>query len=205
MTLTMAGWMLAALAVAFAIWLWRKLAQARAHAAELLYARLDVENQLDLLRVGACGDVAAAAAAAGASVGDIARHLHEPLETIREGIERTGASLAEYREQVRRFDAAVQYCLQPVELILGADKASLAELVSHVEGARRKLFETRSLVEKNPLHSHAAALDASIEALRNLSAYTRSLLDAHPDEEPLASTRAAAATAVDGEAQAFTV
>ena len=174
-----AGWVVAILAVGIAVWLWRQLAHERAHAGELLYAKLDVENEMDLLRSDSSQDVAAATAAAGESVGEVARHLHEPLESIRGNIESTQADLADYRHKVRQFDAAVQYCLQPVELILGADKASLAQLVSHVEGARRKLFEARTAVEKNPLHKQTDALDAGLGELQALAAYTSSLPAVH--------------------------
>ncbi len=173
-----AGWVVAILAAGVAVWLWRQLVHERAHAGELLYAKLDLENEMDVLRADSSQGVAAATAAAGESVGEIARHLRDPLESIRENVESTQADLADYRERVRQFDAAVQYCLQPVELILGADKASLAQLVSHVEGARRKLFETRSAVEKNPLHKQAAALAAGLDELQTLSAYASALLAA---------------------------
>lgn len=193
----MAGWVVAILAVGVAVWLWRQLVTERAHAGELLYAKLDLENDMDLLRADSSQDVAAAAVAAGQSVGEIARHLHEPLASIRGNVESTQVDLDDYRERVRQFDAAVQYCLQPVELILGADKASLAELVSHVEGARRKLFETRAALEKNPLHKQADALATGLGELRTMAAYTSSLLTAHPPEPvgPASATASAAAAA----------
>lgn len=181
------GWIVAVLAVGISIWLWRQLAHERAHASELLYARLDLENEMDLLRVDSSQDVAAASAAAGQSVGEVARRLHEPLESIRERVESTQTDLVDYRERVKQFDAAVQYCLQPVELILGADKASLSQLVSHVEGARRKLFETRSAVEKNPLHKQADALSAGLDELQTLSAYTSALLAAQSQAPAVAA------------------
>lgn len=179
-----AGWVVAILAVGIAVWLWRQLAHERAHAGELLYAKLDLENEMDLLRADSSQDAAAAAVAAGESVGEVARHLHAPLESIHGNLESTQADLVDYRERVRQFDAAVQYCLQPVELILGADKASLAQLVSHVEGARRKLFEARTAVEKNPLHKQADALNAGLGELQTLSAYTSTLLAVRAGQDP---------------------
>lgn len=174
-----AGWVVAILAVGIALWLWRHLVHERAHAGELLYAKLDLENEMDLLRADSSQDVAAATAAAGASVGEVARHLHEQLALIRGNLEGTRTELTDYRDKVRQFDSAVQYCLQPVELILGADKATLAQLVSHVEGARRKLFEARTAVEKNPLHKQSDALDTGASELQVLSAYTSTLLTLH--------------------------
>jgi two-component system NtrC family sensor kinase len=172
------GWGVAILAMGAAAWLWRQLARERAHAEELLYAKLDLENEMDALRADSAQGVEAAVAAAGVGVGEVARHLHDPLESICRNLESTQADLVDYRGRVKRFDEAVQYCLQPVELILGADKASLVQLVSHVEGARRKLFEARTAVEKNPLHKQANALTTSLDQLQTLSAYTHGLLAA---------------------------
>ena len=185
------GWVIAIVAIGAAAWFWRQLATERAHAGELLYAKLDIENEMDALRMdtahAAEATATATAAAAAVGVGDVARHLRDPLESVRENLESTQADLVDYRACVKRFDAAVQYCLQPVELILGADKATLAELVSHVEGARRKLFETRTAVEKNPLHKQADALTGSLNQLQTLIEYARGLLAAAPhDSAPAA-------------------
>jgi len=81
-----------------------------------------------------------------------------------------GDLLDDYRALVQQYDVAVQYCLQPVDLIFSADKASLEKLVKHVEEARRKLFEARAAVEKSPLLTDAKELlgDAS-EGLSQLS------------------------------------
>lgn len=181
------GWVIAILAIGAAAWFWRQLATERAHAGELLYAKLDIENEMDALRTDTAQATEAAAAAAGDGLGDIVRQLRDPLESVRENLESTQTDLVDYRECVKRFDAAVQYCLQPVELILGADKATLAELVSHVEGARRKLFETRTAVENNPLHKQADALTGSLDQLQTLIEYARGLLAAAPhDSAPAA-------------------
>lgn len=184
-----AGWIVAVLATGVAFWLWRLLAAERLHTSELLYSKLDLENELDVLRVDSTQDVAAAAAAAGQSVSGIAHELHVPLTSIGEHLRHTQTDLEDYRAKVREFDAAVQYCLQPVELILGADKASLAELVSHVEGARRKLFETRSAVENNRLHKNAGALDDVLAELDALAEHADSLIRAHA---PTAAVRESA-------------
>lgn len=176
------GWVIAILAIGAAAWFWRQLATERAHAGELLYAKLDIENEMDALRTDTAQATEAAAAAVGDGLGDIVRQLRDPLESVRENLESTQTDLVDYRECVKRFDAAVQYCLQPVELILGADKATLAELVSHVEGARRKLFETRTAVEKNPLHKQADALTGSLDQLQTLIEYARELLAAAPHD-----------------------
>ena len=181
------GWVIAILAIGAAAWFWRQLVTERAHAGELLYAKLDIENEMDALRTDTAQATEAAAAAAGDGLGDIVRQLRDPLESVRENLESTQTDLVDYRECVKRFDAAVQYCLQPVELILGADKATLAELVSHVEGARRKLFQTRTAVENNPLHKQADALTGSLDQLQTLTEYARGLLAAPPHDSATAA------------------
>ena len=69
-------------------------------------------------------------------------------------------------------------------------QATLVELVSHVEGARRKLFETRTAVEKNPLHKQADALAGSLDELQALTEYTRGLLAAPPHDGAIATQAA---------------
>lgn len=170
------GWLVAALAVAVAAWLWLKLAGERAHAAQLLYARIDAENQVEALRASESRmHDAARLAALGGVLSHALPQLHLPLEGIRAGADEARAELADYRLRVQRYDEAVQYCLQPVELIFGADKASLDELVKHVEGARRKLFEARSALAKSPLHAGSALADARADDLVALSGLARSL------------------------------
>lgn len=170
------GWVCAIVAICVAIWLWRRLGAERVHAGELLYAKLDAENEIDALRAKQAQVMGAARfGAPGSPVGEVARHLHESLESVRADLEDADAQLFDYRDRVRQFDAAVQYCLQPVELILGADKATLDQLVHHVEGARRKLFEARAALERHPLHKGAGALAESLGGTRALADYTQGL------------------------------
>ena len=68
--------------------------------------------------------------------------------------------LDDYRQLVKNYDAAVQYCLQPVEMIFGADKAGLDQLVKHVEEARRRLFLARVELEKSTILSDSKATGA---------------------------------------------
>lgn len=165
------GWILAVVAIAAAAWFWRELMAERSHTSELLCSKMTVEDELDVLRTqqSTHGDAAPTFAAVGAQ-------LDAPLDNVRSHMERVGAQLDDYRARVKLFDEAVQYCLQPVELIFGADKAALAELVHHVEGARRKLFEARSALEKNPLHNGTGALGVGLADLRGLSDFVRNLL-----------------------------
>jgi signal transduction histidine kinase len=103
-------------------------------------------------------------------VAGVAHEINTPLGFVKSNVEVVGDLLDDYRKLVQQYDVAVQYCLQPVDLIFGADKASLEKLVKHVEEARRKLFEARAAVEKSPLLTDAKELlgDAS-EGLSQLS------------------------------------
>ena len=109
-------------------------------------------------------------ASLGQMVAGVAHEINTPLGFVKSNVEVVGDLLDDYRKLVQQYDVAVQYCLQPVDLIFGADKSSLDKLVKHVEEARRKLFEARAAVEKSPLLKDAKELlgDAS-EGLSQLS------------------------------------
>lgn len=175
------GWGVAVVAIVVAVWLWRKLASERAHAAQLLYARIEAENQAEQMRsIQERVLRVAHQAALGGVLDDVVTQIHEPLSSAHAGVEQANRLLADYRELVKRYDAAVQYCLQPVELIFGADKASLDQLVQHVEGARRKLFDARAALEKHavhgpdagPLRSAASQLQPLAELASGLRAFS---------------------------------
>lgn len=161
------GWVVAVVAVAVAVMLSRKLKDAHAHAEDLLYAKIDAENALE-------SDQAVEPTQAN-PFHDLVERLDPSLESVREHLLELDSNLIEYRKLVGQFDAAVQYCLQPVELILGADKASLDELVRHVEGARRKLFDARSALEKNPLHVAPIMAISPVDDVQAMIEYVRAL------------------------------
>ncbi|WP_300615420.1 hypothetical protein [Dokdonella sp.] len=175
------GWLVAVLASGVALGLHRRLRTERAHGVQLLYAKIDAENQRDALQ----NELVQAADAARHEALERLRTLGDLAGTLQDRIAGSGADFSSYRERVRRFDAAVQYCLQPVELIFGADKAGLDELVRHVEGARRGLFEARAAMEQHPLHRAAeplAPVEAEVRALRVF------VHGPQQDELPLAAT-----------------
>ena len=119
--------------------------------------------------------------AIGQMVTGVAHEVHAPLGFVKGNVEVVGELLDDYRKLVQQYDAAVQYCLQPVDLIFGADKSSLDKLVKHVEDARRKLFEARTNLEKSTLLKDAKGLlaDSSDGVARlaglvlNLKGYAR--------------------------------
>jgi hypothetical protein len=164
------GWGVAVVAAGVAFWLWRQLVAERAHAGELLYAKIEAEDALEALR----GEQTAQADANAALLAAAGR-IEAPLAAVRLHLDGVGTQLADYRGRVRQFDAAVQYCLQPVEMIFGADKATLDELVHHVEGARRKLFEARTALVQCALHVDTDALERGLDALQVLSGHAATL------------------------------
>ncbi|MFO1507449.1 MAG: ATP-binding protein [Lysobacterales bacterium] len=142
------GWLLAAALAIVAVVLYRHLARERSECARLRIARIEAESREQQLE---SRQVHAFQAAARSSFGNLTatamQQMRVPAESAKAAIAGAGRKLDEYRDLVRRYDAAVQYCLQPVELIFGADKATIDDLVQHVEGARRKLFEARAALE----------------------------------------------------------
>jgi two-component system, NtrC family, sensor kinase len=115
-------------------------------------------------------------ASLGQMVAGVAHEINTPLGFVKSNVEVIGDLLDDYRKLVKLYDAAVQYCLQPVDLIFGADKASLDKLVKHVEEARRKLFEARTALETSTLLKDAKELltDAS-EGLAQLGSLVLNL------------------------------
>ncbi|MEO8010449.1 MAG: ATP-binding protein [Dokdonella sp.] len=92
---------------------------------------------------------AAQLATLGQLAGCVATTVESPLSSARSNVAVVADLIEDYRRLVKGYDAAVQHCLQPVEMIFGADKAGLDQLVKHVEEARRKLFIARVALEKS--------------------------------------------------------
>src|ERR1700748_3469122 len=143
----------AVVATGFSAWKLReentRLCSAKA-AAETQIEQLQATQAqlLDTSKLGAIGQM----------VTGVAHEVHAPLGFVKGNVEVVAELLEDYRKLVKQYDAAVQYCLQPVDLIFGADKASLDKLVKHVEDARRKLFEARAALESSSLLKDAKEL-----------------------------------------------
>lgn len=172
------GWIVALIVALIALGLQRKLRTERAHGVQLLYAKIDAENTRDSLQ----GELAQLVESWKRDVRERTERLDGLTRDLRARLEESTRVLGDYRASVRRFDGAVQYCLQPVELIFGADKASLDELVSHVEGARRELFEARRAMEQHPMHRAADPFDGLNAEVRALLVFVHG---PQQDELPL--------------------
>ena len=171
------GWIVAVVAIGFAVWLARQLASERALTTQLRFAKIEAENATDAMRANQAQAVGSAGLAPlGRLLGTTAHELDAPLASVRSQVDHAARQLVDYRTLVKRYDMAVQYCLQPVELIFGADKASMDKLVLHVEGARRALFEARAHLEKSSaLDESRHLLETAAESLRDIGALTQSL------------------------------
>ena len=185
------GWIIAVVAIGAAVWLARQLAAERALTTQLRFAKIEAENASDAMRANQAQAVGSAGLAPlGRLLGATAHELDAPLASVRSQVDHAVRQLVDYRTLVKRYDASVQYCLQPVELIFGADRQHLDKLVAHVEGARRALFEARANLEKSSaLDESRHLLETAAESLRDIGALTQSLSQFaatnRTDEQPL--------------------
>lgn len=146
------GWVVAAIAIGIAVWFHLQLRNERATTRRLDDELVDALTEVDALRE-IQGQLVPASEEAllGRLASGLVGGVQAPLADAVARVGAVGASLDDYRALVKAYDNAVQYCLQPVEMIFGADKAGLDQLVGHVEDARRKLFTARAALEKSSL------------------------------------------------------
>ncbi len=154
----MIGWIVAAAAVVLALLLVLRLrsqlASSRAQSEESRRVLHQVQEEAEKQRSDAV---------LGRMLGDLAESLvHEPSAptTLPESLVEV---LVDYHKRVHDYDAAVQYCLQPVELMPGADEDDLEQLMAHVTGARKRLFQARAaLVDDDMLQRMPELLEKAV-------------------------------------------
>jgi two-component system NtrC family sensor kinase len=171
------GWLVAVVAIAVAAWMFQRLRNSQAEVTHLLGEQASADEQIRKLQSTQSQVIhTTKLASLGQMVAGVAHEINTPLGFVKSNVEVVSELLDDYKKLVKAYDAAVQYCLQPVELILGADKASLDKLVQHVEGARRKLFEARANLEKSPLLPESKdLLKDSSEGLTQLASLVQNL------------------------------
>ena len=164
-------------ALAAIVQLWIALNNQRRQTLSANFAVEEAQQELERLQAAHAQTIQVTKLAAlGQMIAGVAREINAPLGLAKGNIEVVGEMLAEYRSLVQQYDAAVQHCLQPVDLLFGADKASLDKLVKFVEEARRKLFEARANLENSALAKKTQVLlDDSRGALAQLSGRTVSI------------------------------
>jgi signal transduction histidine kinase len=165
------------IALAAIVQLWMDLNKQKKQTMSANFAVEEAQRELDRLQAAQAQTIhVTRLAALGQMVVAIARDINVPLGFARNNITVIAELLDEYRGLVQQYDTAVQHCLQPVDLLFSADKASLDKLVKYVEEARRKLFEARASVESSALPRNARQLlvDAG-ERLGELMEGTQSL------------------------------
>lgn len=143
----MIGWIVAVVILLLAaILIWRlrsQLADNREQTEELRVAWHQSQEELEQQRSNA---------ALGRMLGDLAPSLVREAAVPNAPPQELVQTIVDYRRRIHDYDSAVQYCLQPVELMPGADEDDLDKLLEHVTGARKRLFEARAaLIEDDML------------------------------------------------------
>ena len=166
-----ASWVLVLCAVGAIGYLLMRLHDERAVTQRLRNERMHLADEIDQLREAKARLMQAQSMSmVGQVAAVVAREVDAPIVSALGQVEGIGKALDDYRQLVRNYDSAVQYCLQPVEMIFGADKAALDQLVRHVEEARRQLFTSRRELEKSSLLS--GSKDRLAEAAKGLGRST---------------------------------
>src|SRR3954469_23210799 len=143
-------WIVVVVLLAVCAWLGFMLMRARSYTRVLEVSHAAAEEELKKLQATQSQVIhTTKLASLGQMVAGVAHEINTPLGFVKSNVEVIGDLLDDYRKLVRQYDAAVQYCLQPVDLIFGADKEALDKLVKYVEEARRKLFDARAALESS--------------------------------------------------------
>lgn len=184
-------WIIIALllvALAAIVQLWLELGRQKKQTLSANFAVEEAQRELERLQAAQAQTIhVTRLAALGQMVVAVARDFSVPIGFARNNLDVIAELLDEYRDLVKRYDLAVQHCLQPVDLMFSADKASLDKLVKYVEEARRKLFEARAAVESSALPRNARQLLAdSAERLTDLLGNAGTLKDFARSDSDLA-------------------
>lgn len=155
----MLGWIIAGVVVVLAaiviLRLRSQMADGVQEREELRMSLHQTQEKLEQLRSDAV---------LGRMLGDLASSLASKQavpDAVPEGLVST---LVDYHKRVHDYDAAVQYCLQPVELMPAADEDDLEKLMGHVTGARKRLFKARAaLVEDDMLQRMPELLKKALQ------------------------------------------
>ncbi len=201
----MSAWLLAGLALVAVVAL---IVAWRMRRAALLWRQLAAEAELAMHQAQEVLEQSRVNSALGEALVAVAGRLPASTATDPAGAGETVAldaarrTLAQHALRVREYDDAVQYCLQPVELIPGADEADLEHLMKFVSDARRRLFEARAQLMQGDALQHLPELIPAptpapvaapdpLEALAGLAAATHGGTDIATLLEDLATlTRA---------------
>jgi signal transduction histidine kinase len=147
------------IALAAVVQLWMELSRQKKQTLSANFAVEEAQHELERLQAAQAQTIhVTRLAALGQMVVGIARDTNVPLGFAQNNLSMIVELLDEYQVLVQRYDMAVQHCLQPVDLLFSADKATLDKLVKYVEEARRKLFEARANVESSALPRNAKQL-----------------------------------------------
>ncbi len=150
--------------------------------AALEAERARIQSELERLQAGQAQVIhTTKLASLGQMVAGVAHELNTPLGFVRSNVEVVGELFDDYQKLVGAYDQAVQQCLQPLEMLFGADPEIAARLLRHVEDARRRLFEARTALVKSSLPGEARDLlgDSAdgigqlVELVANLKGFAR--------------------------------
>ena len=167
--------------------LWFELRRQKRETVSANFAVEEAQHELERLQAAQAQTIhVTRLAALGQMIISLARDITVPAGLARNNLALVAEVLEEYCGLVRHYDTAVQHCLQPVDLMFSADKASLDKLVKYVEEARRRLFEARAAVESSALPNKATQLLADArDSIAQLLVSAQSLRDfARPDDGP---------------------
>lgn len=148
----MNGWIVAlvllVLLLVVAVMWWRMRAQLQESLAQLEGMRQSLHQAQEQV------EQQHADAVLGRALRDVAKRLQRQDKSSAQPNEKLIEALVGYHKRVHAYDGAVQYCLQPVELMPGAEDDDLDKLVDHVSGARKRLLAARAALVEHDILQH---------------------------------------------------